>query len=222
MKQLLRLVLVCGVAAGALGQVYTAEGPVNGGGGILDTVVYDNTTNLVGFLIDSVNVERGDSTTLAGINRFVTDIGLLIHSSGGDSRADVQVRIYAGGDTSAAVNPGPLLWASGVFPGMTIAAGTNLYNFAVPNVLVPNELTWTLELTNATIPAVTGSRFAAPPSVGTSQDWVWNHTGGVWVNEVWGVGAGNNSYGAVINAIPEPSTLVLLGLGGLALVRRRR
>ncbi len=203
------------------GDIVRALGPVNISGGILDgNVVFDNSTNLLGFLINDREQERGDSATLAGTDRSVVEISLLIHSNAGDVNADVQVRLYEGGDTGG--DPGALLWASGVFPQMTIAAGTNQYDFAVPSILVGNEVTWTVEMRAVTgdPSQAVGPRFVAPPTVGTSMDYLWDHTSGAWVQQRFG-SPGMNNYGAIITAVPEPTSLMLMGLGVLVLRRRR-
>ena len=51
---------------------------------------------------------------------------------------------------------------------------------------------------------VTGQRFIHPPTLGSSEDWVWTRARGVWIQNVYGVGP-NNSYGAYITAVPAPS-----------------
>ncbi len=129
-------------------------------------VVFDNSTNLLGNLINNRDQERGDSATLAGTDRSVTVLSLFLRSSAGNVNADVQVRLYDGGDSGA--EPGTLLWASGVFSQMAIAAGTNQYDFAVPNVAVGNQVTWTVELTRITGDPTNGvgPRFISPPTVG--------------------------------------------------------
>ena len=226
MRRILGIVAVCAVGSNAWGQqIFHAFGGYTGGGGVVDgAIVYDNSTTLVGFLINGVDEENGDGVTLAGTDRVVTNINLLIHANSGDAIADVRVRIFAGGDAGGG-DPGAMLWESALFTGQTILGGTNPYDFAVPNVVMPDEITWTLELTNVTPGApnaAVGSRFVAPPTVGSSEDWVWERLAGVWTQRVFGVGAGNNSYGATITAIPTPGSLALLALGGIAILRRRR
>ena len=207
-------------------QIVPAIGPIHGGGGVGDTpIVYSNIDNLLGFLIVGNNSERGDGVALAGTDRVVTEIGLVIHALGQDWSADTVVRLYEGGNNFGASDPGALLWDSGMMSGLPYPNGSNLHNFAVPNVLVPDEITWTIELTNiagGTGDNRMGSRFMDPPTIGSSENNVWlRETDGSWTAQQFGVG-GDNNYGAIINAVPEPATLVLLGLGGLALVRRRR
>ena len=190
--------------------------------------VYDNTTNLVGFLITGQEFERGDGITLAGTDRYVTNIDLMVHGLGGAFTADATVRFFSGGDTATTTDPGGMLWQSATFAGMAFASGLATYSFAVPLVLVPDEMTWTLQLAQTNIPAgqALGSRFVAPPTTGTSNDWVWTRdtNTGMWTNNVFGVGAGNNSYGAAISAspVPEPASMIALGAGLAALLARRR
>ena len=77
--------------------------------------------------------------------------------------------------------------------------GTGL---AVPNVVVPDEVTWTVQLLNRTNPeAVAGSRYVYPPTIGSSMDNVWDHAGGVWTAHVSGIMP--SGFGAIITAVPE-------------------
>ena len=222
----LAVALVTGGAAQAQYDLFSAEGGFNGGGYTTGgVVVYDNTTNILGFLLGLNGNEFGDGVTLAGTNRVVTSIGLLLHANGDSgATADVTIRIYDGGDDPAGIDPGALLWTSDTFVGFVFADSVNQYDFAVPNILVGDTLTWTIEMNNvfqAEGEAV-GPRFVSPPTIGSSQDYLWNHTGGVWGLSVFGVGENNNNFGAIITAIPTPGALALLGLAGLASRRRRR
>ncbi len=209
MRRILGVVAVCAVGSSAFGQdVVPAYGGSTGGGGVIDSIVYDNSANTIGFLINGADTERGDGLVLDGTDREVTLLSVYIHSNGGDAIADIQARIYAGGDASGA-EPCDLLWESDVLTQVTIFGGTTFYDFPVPNVVVPDEITWTLEMTNVTpVPGeVAGPRFIAPPVVGSSEDWVWTHDPrGAWIKNVYGVGAGNNSYGAYIEAVAGGTT----------------
>lgn len=177
-------------------------------------IVYDNSTTILGFLMNDRDLERGDSVTLAGTDRSVVEISLLLHSNAGDVNADVRVRLYDGGDSGA--DPGALLWTSALFTQMAIADGVAQYDFAVPHILVGDQVTWTVELTNVSgDPALwVGPRFVAPPTIRTSSDYAWNHTGGTWALEVFAVGADNNNYGAIITTVCDSGTTCLGDLTG--------
>ena len=184
-----------------------------------DTIVYDNTVNFGGFYNPSSGLEWGDGATLAGTERVVTKISLMIHSMSGDVTSDLTVRLFEGGDDWEA-EPGAMLWESVLFQQMTIFDGSNLYDFDVPSVTVPASVTWTLELQNADPPgALFGSRFMGSPVVGSSEEFFWQHnTNGTWGREH----LFRNNLGARIEAVPEPGTLTALALGAFGVGRYRR
>ena len=186
-----------------------------------DTIVYDNTINFLGAYYNNNGVERGDGMTLAGTDRVVTKIALMIHSNASDMSADVTVRLFERGDELGA-EPGAMLWQSELFEQMAFLTGTKLYDFDVPKVTAPDSLTWTLELQNVDPPGEgLGPRLMDPPLIGSSKDFVWFHNpNGTW-DQVLGHLFRNN-LGARIEAVPEPGTLVLLAFAAPHLMRRRR
>lgn len=223
MRRVLGIVAVCAVGTSAFGQdLFPEFGSYTGGGGFVDNVVYDNSTTLTNFLIGGNDEENGDGITLAGTDRIVTNINLLITNLGDVGTADMRIRFFVGGDAGGG-EPGAMIWDSGLLAGIAIEESRAAYDFAVPSVLVPDEMTWTLELTNVVNGnSALGSHFAAPPTVGSSEDFVWERLAGVWTQRVFGVGAGNNSYSATLTAVPTPGSIGLLALSGIVMLRRRR
>lgn len=184
-----------------------------------DTIVYDNTVNQLGFILSARELERGDGATLAGTDRVVTRLSLIIVGIDGDHPADVTVRLFEGGDDGLNL-PGAMLWESELFEQMNILEGSNLYDFDVPSVAVPDSVTWTLQLSNVGgSPDPVGPRFADPPVVGSSQGHIWQRQrDGTWQ----ALYLQYPSFGARIEAVPEPATLTVLALGALGVGRYRR
>ena len=185
-----------------------------------DTLIYDNSRYLLGLRLYAADLEFGDGVTLAGSERLVTKLSLVIDSGSGDITADVRVRLFEGGDGFSG-EPGAMLWESELFERMPILDGFRFYDFVVPRVEVPDSLTWTLQLLNADPPeAIRGPHYADPPVIGSSNDHFWQRDrDGTWQRH-WSHLL--RSFGAKIEAVPEPATLSLLGLGGIALAARRR
>ena len=97
-----------------------------------------------------------------------------------------------------------MLWESQVFGAYRISPGLGQYYFEVPNVLVTDKMTWTLQLANCSTAFEIGSRFVSPPTIGTSQSYLWNHTGGIWEFITFDIGGPNSDLGCSITAEPAP------------------
>ena len=208
----LGMVLVGGLAASAWG----------------GSVVYDNSTNGSNFYYPSP-AEIGDPVGLAGTDRYVTNINLILSALDGDATADARVRLYAGGMSG---EPGAMLWDSGVLGGLSFAEGTSGYDFVVPSVLVPDEITWTLTLSNVT--GTLGLTVFGPATVGDSIDqfWAYDHPDYPafpgWVGlyfpftySSFGATITADPVGGVLIPLPAPALRATAGLG-LVVVRRRR
>lgn len=87
--------------------------------------------------------------------------------------------------------------------------------------LLTNATDWKVSLTGF------GSNYQTPAVVGQNGQNVWGTHAGISLNalRIWSTtsgGGGEHYFTARINAVPEPASMVALGLGALALVRRRR
>ncbi len=181
-------------------------------------VVYDDMSNLLGYYYSQFSgLEVGDNVTLAGTERVVNRFAVGVYSFSAGT-ADMRVRFYS---ATPDVNP-IAIYDTGWMASTAIANGQQTLTFAVPNVVVPDNFTWTVQYANPLGMTDIGPRMADPPTVGSSGNDFWQNNP-PWVN-YWFGGVPVANFMAQVNAeaVPEPASLTALALGGLALLRRRR
>jgi hypothetical protein len=169
---------------------------------------YANLTTRVGTMHTHVFAgledgrEVGNTVSLAGHERAVTrvDVALRIGNSG-VAQFDAQLRLYANDGPQG--GPGSLLWSSEP-RRLIIDSGADLvYAFPAPNVVVPDTLTWTIEVTGRTganQSAISLPHYS-PPSIGSAASGYWIDANGVWE---FG-GQGTPAFGARIITAPACS-----------------
>jgi hypothetical protein len=195
--------------------------------GFGQSIVYDNSStfleNNFPLLPAAYNnsAEAGDEVLLDGVDRNITELKLYFWYRGTvPGTIDARVRFLAvdgPGET-----PGTELYNSGIIEGLTTVSGMNEYRFAIPGVLVPYRMVWTIQVFNRQgSEGELGPAYFHPPTVGFSDDFFWlSDSGSPWTPYSWG-GEPVANFGAVITAVPEPLTVVAL-VGGAALLLRRR
>lgn len=243
MKKLVLMFAIIGmIAAPASAALVDSVGPtaidgfngtVNLGGSGARSLVYSDTTAVGGYA-PGVGIEFGDEletdkTGCPGCD-MLDSISWAVYNSSAATAAlttvDLTMNIY---DTSGGADPTPanlcasINWgtlAPGLNPGWyTVYSASDLCAY---EMCCPDVMTVTLEYANAPVGSVPGTIIANPPTLGTSGDWFWkdNHAGtSGWY---WFGGSPVANFYFEVGCCPEPSTLALLGLGALALIRRRR
>jgi hypothetical protein len=183
------------------------------------SVIYTDLTPTRSWSLPSLNGEMGNEVTAAGTDRFVTILAIEIYSQNGlfpngtPGYADFHAQLYA--NDGPLGQPGSLLWQSAVvhvnYPG-----GLSLLTFDVPQVLVPNVFTWTLQYSNTSLvpPALPGA--AAPTTGGSDACWARGSS------SPWGQVPAAGNLMAQIQAVPEPRTSIILSAGVLTLCLLRR
>ena len=139
-----------------------------------------------------------------------------MYSQHAATTATLQAFLYA--NDGAGGQPGTQLWQSAAMTGVPITGAPNdLIDFAVPNVVVPGDFTWTLQITNGAGPNAVGLPGYGPPSVGSSPVFLWSGQPGSWQE----IGSQSSPEYALARstAVPEPTAMLLLGVGlGLVFV----
>lgn len=163
-------------------------------------VVYDNTQSNLNFDHCPGGTEVGDQVTLAGTAREVTQIELAVTSV--VNGVDVVVRLWANDATDG--KPGTLLFESAVISVASAGPGVSPFTVAVPNVTVPDSFTWSVQVVGGDTVCV--PRFD-PPSVGSSDDFIWINSQGVFwfADNQFPV---DNFYARITVAESDPVTLL--------------
>jgi len=180
-------------------------------------VVYENTL-VVPNVGAGTQMQLGDEITLAGTERTVTELQIGVNLQGHSGTADFQAWIYANDGPDG--EPGTMLWASEVMEAVPLSGDNEFIVFDVPNVVVPDTFTWTQQNRNAT-PVAVNILLCDPPSIGSSD----RNYGWFGSPASWGKSAGIQwpaNYMARVIAVPEPTSILLLSLGGIALRRKSR
>ena len=115
---------------------------------VAESVVYDNTTTYTGVEYAGLPGPVGNEITLAGTDRVVTSLEVALRLDGdGPATFKVRIKFYKNDFSIAGMDrPGTSLWGSGDVPEMIDTGEPVLFQFDVPNILVPDRFTWTIQV----------------------------------------------------------------------------
>ncbi len=201
------------------------------------TIVYNNTSTAVtgswtpdGFWpFNSYNPYEptGDQITLADTCRIVTEFDLIFSSSQQVTLSSPTLSFYENDGIDAyglSGRPGTMLWTT-TTNDVNINGITTVV-FSVPNVVVPDTFTWIVQADSN----YAGLATYDPPTIGSSDDFFWDYDISVlkWYPLMFKdiplpqyPSDPVANFGAKVLAIPEPTTLMLLALNGLAIVCKK-
>jgi|JI102314A2RNA_FD_contig_71_1150808_length_951_multi_2_in_0_out_0_1 hypothetical protein len=187
------------------------------------TLIYDNSQNPLNSYFAS-QTEFGDQIAPPGGGWVAETFTFEYFASGLSGNETGKVRFYANdGDLAAGANsekPSTVLYESASFKLINGNIPVTITDLASLNILLPKSFTWSITPTGVEGAEVFGLKLYDPPTVGQSFDDLWQVVGGEWqLSQVTGNVA---NFGAQLIAVPEPSVMTLLGLGGAALLLRRR
>lgn len=173
----------------------------------------------------------GDDVTLGGTERDVTQFKIALSSTGpvAIDRLDVWFYKNDGPDWTGIIRaPGTELWSAS--KSQIEVNGRTTVTFDAPNITVPDSFIWIAYARSADGTASpAGLATYDPPTIGGSADGFWDHNigssedaDGKWYWQDFAPDGVVANFGAEIIAVPEPASILLLAMGGAAVIRTRR
>lgn len=196
--------------------------------------VYDNSVNDPEIRFLTGTAEVGDEINLGGSQRLLDTYSFeffYTNSSSSYSQSpSIKVTLYEndGPDFNSEPTPGTVLWSSPTYTGLigSYTARSTL-NFTQgdfgSSILLTDTFTWTVQFGNLVSADEIGLDIYDPPVTGSSAPDYWIDSGSGWELKVHPTDPLGNpfNFAAVFTAVPEPSSIALVLLGGLALAGRR-
>jgi hypothetical protein len=203
------------------------------GGGVGAEIVYNNSTNDLYTRFNPGQAEVGDEIILSGSSRTITTFVLQYWAVGLGGGETARVRFYANNGTNAPADPGilvpnSLLFDSGNFSIADTARSTLVFTDFITGAAtplttdLPDSFTWSVQFYGTDGAGESaGVDLYSPPTVGGNHIDYWDNAGSFdWRLRFITVDGTNPpaSFGALVEAIPEPATLWLGLFGGLAIL----
>ena len=191
-------------------------------GSLHAATVYDNTSTNLNTRLSAGTVEIGDQILLAGTERTLSSFSFqyyLLSPTPGDET--LRLRFY--GQDGSSGQPGSLLFDSGTFDvPATAGSSVEITDFttgvAVPLTSdLPAWFTWSVSFGGIGSGESAGVNLFGAPTVGNSLVDYWENGGSGWVNKRVDFGDPliPTDFAATVQAVPEPSTIGLLIVGGV-------
>lgn len=189
-------------------------------------IVYDNSSNDLNTRFNPDVAQVGDQIILTGSGLTLTNFTFQYWGTGFGGNELAQIRFYNNDGTNfiaGAPVPNTQFFDSGQFAiGGTARATLSFDLTGLGIVATNNTFTWSVQFFNVNNTSEkAGVDLYSPPTVGQNYSDYWEANGGGWSLKS---GPQDMSFAARVSAVPEPSILALLGLGGLAgaFLRRRK
>jgi len=185
------------------------------------TVVYDNTSGPLNKYFAS-STEFGDEIHIDGGGWIADTFRFEYFASGLSGGETAFVRFYRndGVPVGPGIAPGGLIYQSPSFPVINGNLPITITDLAPLNIQLPNNFTWTVKVSGLTGGETFGLNLYDAPNPGSSLDDIWQFGPDGW--ELKQIPGSVANFGAYLTAVPEPSAVTLLAVGGLALALRRR
>lgn len=154
----------------------------------------------------TVSDEWGDQVLLAGTERAVTEMRPIIRF---EDVANYSIDVTARLRSFSAGMPGPVLWMA--TQNVQGGQGTYYVTFPVPNIVVPDELVWSIQLTRlSTDPGKAGPLAGNNVAVGSSSlDFFWvNFSQGGWSHWNFGQPDPGGNLACRIRAVAASATIL--------------
>ena len=194
-------------------------------------IVYNNSalTSDLSVRFNPGTNEVGDEITLAAGGRVLTlfEFQYWGLSFSGDEQARLRLLSNDGAASpQGALMPGTVLFESVWFTiGATPRSTLIFSDFTSPSEatvpltsLLPDDFTWSVQFRTLGVSASAGVDLYNPPITGSSFNDFWFNTGTTWELRTNSLTSDPMNFAARITTVPEPTTLWLAILGGVALL----